>query len=113
MACGPMTFGLRGVIVTFGRPAEWPRCLRHLCSRGAVMDLGPMRKSYRGDREVTPPRRASAGAGAQGIRVIAGAEGNGRDNLGFLFHPLGLGVTFVGEGGSKTIKGGSVPGKRG
>ncbi|XP_028339759.1 pyridoxine-5'-phosphate oxidase isoform X2 [Physeter macrocephalus] len=46
-----MTFGLRGVIVTFGRPAEWPRCLRHLCSRGAVMDLGPMRKSYRGDRE--------------------------------------------------------------
>lgn len=72
-----------------------------------------MRKSYRGDREVTPPRRASAGAGAQGIRVIAGAEGNGRDNLGFLFHPLGLGVTFVGEGGSKTIKGGSVPGKRG
>uniref|UniRef100_A0A8C0DWU5 Pyridoxine-5'-phosphate oxidase n=1 Tax=Balaenoptera musculus TaxID=9771 RepID=A0A8C0DWU5_BALMU len=46
-----MTFGLRGVIVTFGRPAEWPRCLRHLCSRGAVMDLGPMRKGYRGDRE--------------------------------------------------------------
>ncbi|XP_073091599.1 pyridoxine-5'-phosphate oxidase isoform X2 [Manis javanica] len=46
-----MTCGLRGVSVTFGRPAEWPQYLRHLCGRGAVMDLGPMRKSYRGDRE--------------------------------------------------------------
>ncbi|XP_047400328.1 pyridoxine-5'-phosphate oxidase isoform X2 [Sciurus carolinensis] len=46
-----MTCGLRGVTVTFGRPAKWPGYLRHLCSRGAVMDLGPMRKSYRGDRE--------------------------------------------------------------
>uniref|UniRef100_A0A671GAU2 Pyridoxine-5'-phosphate oxidase n=1 Tax=Rhinolophus ferrumequinum TaxID=59479 RepID=A0A671GAU2_RHIFE len=46
-----MTCGLRGVTVTFGRPAEWPHYLRHLCGRGAVMDLGPMRKSYRGDRE--------------------------------------------------------------
>ncbi|XP_020922745.1 pyridoxine-5'-phosphate oxidase isoform X2 [Sus scrofa] len=46
-----MTCGLRGVIVTFGRPAQWPRYARHLCSRGAVMDLGPMRKSYCGERE--------------------------------------------------------------
>uniref|UniRef100_A0A9L0KBK9 Pyridoxine-5'-phosphate oxidase n=1 Tax=Equus asinus TaxID=9793 RepID=A0A9L0KBK9_EQUAS len=49
-----MTCRLRGVIVTFGRAAEWPRYLchlRHLCGRGAIMDLGPMRKSYRGDRE--------------------------------------------------------------
>ncbi|XP_074176698.1 pyridoxine-5'-phosphate oxidase isoform X2 [Rhinolophus sinicus] len=46
-----MTCGLRGVTVTFWRPAEWPHYLRHLCGRGAVMDLGPMRKSYRGDRE--------------------------------------------------------------
>nr|KAF6296634.1 pyridoxamine 5'-phosphate oxidase [Myotis myotis] len=39
----------------FWRLAERPRHLRHLCShlcsRGADMDLGPMRKSYRGDRE--------------------------------------------------------------
>uniref|UniRef100_A0A8C3YBM5 Pyridoxine-5'-phosphate oxidase n=1 Tax=Catagonus wagneri TaxID=51154 RepID=A0A8C3YBM5_9CETA len=47
-----MTCGLRGVIVTFGRPAEWPRYARHLCSRGAIMDLGTMRKSYCGEREV-------------------------------------------------------------
>ncbi|XP_071459601.1 pyridoxine-5'-phosphate oxidase isoform X2 [Marmota flaviventris] len=46
-----MTCGLRGVTVTFGRPAKWPGYLRHLCIRGAAMDLGPMRKSYRGDRE--------------------------------------------------------------
>ncbi|XP_064438960.1 pyridoxine-5'-phosphate oxidase isoform X3 [Mirounga angustirostris] len=46
-----MTCGLRGVTVTFGRPAEWPRYLHHLCGGGGVMDLGPMRKSYRGDRE--------------------------------------------------------------
>uniref|UniRef100_A0A9L0S7U0 Pyridoxamine 5'-phosphate oxidase n=1 Tax=Equus caballus TaxID=9796 RepID=A0A9L0S7U0_HORSE len=49
-----MTCRLWGVIVTFGRAAEWPRYLchlRHLCGRGAIMDLGPMRKSYRGDRE--------------------------------------------------------------
>nr|XP_020010832.1 pyridoxine-5'-phosphate oxidase isoform X2 [Castor canadensis] len=46
-----MTYGLLGVAVTFGRPAKWPRYLRHLCGRGAVMDLGPMRKNYRGDRE--------------------------------------------------------------
>ncbi|XP_058416774.1 pyridoxine-5'-phosphate oxidase isoform X2 [Diceros bicornis minor] len=49
-----MTCRLWGVILTFGRSAEWPRYLchlRHLCGRGAVMDLGPMRKSYRGDRE--------------------------------------------------------------
>uniref|UniRef100_A0AC11CAM5 Pyridoxamine 5'-phosphate oxidase n=1 Tax=Ovis aries TaxID=9940 RepID=A0AC11CAM5_SHEEP len=46
-----MTFRLRSVIVTFGRSSEWPRCLRHLCSRGAAMDLGPMRKTYLGDPE--------------------------------------------------------------
>ncbi|XP_027481817.1 pyridoxine-5'-phosphate oxidase isoform X2 [Zalophus californianus] len=46
-----MTCGLRSVTVTFGRPAEWPRYLHKLCSGGGVMDLGPMRKSYRGDRE--------------------------------------------------------------
>ncbi|KAB1251132.1 Pyridoxine-5'-phosphate oxidase, partial [Camelus dromedarius] len=46
-----MTCALRGVIVTFRRPAVWPGYLRYLCSRGAVMDLGPMRKNYRGDRE--------------------------------------------------------------
>ncbi|CAK7291323.1 Pyridoxine-5'-phosphate oxidase [Vulpes lagopus] len=46
-----MTCGLRGVTVTFGRPAGWPRYLHHLCGGGAVMDLGQMRKSYRGDRE--------------------------------------------------------------
>ncbi|XP_062072934.1 pyridoxine-5'-phosphate oxidase [Lepus europaeus] len=46
-----MTCGLRGVTVKFGRPAEWPGYVRHLCGRGAAMDLGPMRKSYRGDRE--------------------------------------------------------------
>lgn len=41
--------------MTFGRPGEWPRYLHHLCGGGVVMDLGPMRKSYRGDREVRPP----------------------------------------------------------
>ncbi|XP_027623114.1 pyridoxine-5'-phosphate oxidase isoform X2 [Tupaia chinensis] len=46
-----MTFGLRGVTVTFGRAAQWPGYLRHLCDRSAAMDLGPMRKNYRGDRE--------------------------------------------------------------
>uniref|UniRef100_A0A8C9DHM2 Pyridoxine-5'-phosphate oxidase n=1 Tax=Prolemur simus TaxID=1328070 RepID=A0A8C9DHM2_PROSS len=46
-----MTWGLRGVTATFGRPAQWPGYLRRLCGRGAAMDLGPMRKSYRGDRE--------------------------------------------------------------
>uniref|UniRef100_K9IZC2 Pyridoxine-5'-phosphate oxidase n=1 Tax=Desmodus rotundus TaxID=9430 RepID=K9IZC2_DESRO len=46
-----MTCRLRGVTVTFGRPAKWPHYLRHLCSRGTVMDLGPMRKNYRGKRE--------------------------------------------------------------
>uniref|UniRef100_F7FVG7 Pyridoxine-5'-phosphate oxidase n=1 Tax=Callithrix jacchus TaxID=9483 RepID=F7FVG7_CALJA len=46
-----MTCWLRGVTATFGRPAEWPGYFRHLCGRGAAMDLGPMRKSYRGDRE--------------------------------------------------------------
>uniref|UniRef100_A0A5F9C1I5 Pyridoxine-5'-phosphate oxidase n=1 Tax=Oryctolagus cuniculus TaxID=9986 RepID=A0A5F9C1I5_RABIT len=46
-----MTRRLRGVTVKFGRPAEWPGYVRHLCGRGAAMDLGPMRKSYRGDRE--------------------------------------------------------------
>ncbi|XP_048970722.1 pyridoxine-5'-phosphate oxidase isoform X1 [Canis lupus dingo] len=51
-----MTCGLRGVTVTFGRPAGWPRYLHHLCGGGVVMDLGPMRKSYRGDREVRRPR---------------------------------------------------------
>jgi hypothetical protein len=55
VAYGPMTYGLLGVAVTFGRPAKWPRYLRHLCGRGAVMDLGPMRKNYRGDREVPRP----------------------------------------------------------
>ncbi|XP_004451345.2 pyridoxine-5'-phosphate oxidase isoform X2 [Dasypus novemcinctus] len=42
---------LRGVTVTLGRPADWPRHVRSLCCRGAVMDLGSMRKSYREDRE--------------------------------------------------------------
>uniref|UniRef100_A0A8C7AKU7 Pyridoxine-5'-phosphate oxidase n=1 Tax=Neovison vison TaxID=452646 RepID=A0A8C7AKU7_NEOVI len=46
-----MTCGLRGVTLTFGRPAEWPRYLHHLYGGGVSMDLGPMRKSYRGDRE--------------------------------------------------------------
>uniref|UniRef100_A0A2K5R3R4 Pyridoxine-5'-phosphate oxidase n=1 Tax=Cebus imitator TaxID=2715852 RepID=A0A2K5R3R4_CEBIM len=46
-----MTCWLRGVTATFGRPAECPGYFRHLCGRGAAMDLGPMRKSYRGDRE--------------------------------------------------------------
>ncbi|XP_025219056.1 pyridoxine-5'-phosphate oxidase isoform X3 [Theropithecus gelada] len=46
-----MTCWLRGVTATFGRPAEWPGYLRHLRGRSAAMDLGPMRKSYRGDRE--------------------------------------------------------------
>ncbi|XP_037664476.1 pyridoxine-5'-phosphate oxidase [Choloepus didactylus] len=46
-----MTCVLRGVAATFGRPADWPGYLRHLCSRGTVMDLGPMRKSYREDGE--------------------------------------------------------------
>lgn len=46
-----MTCGLLSVTVTFRRPAKWPGYFRHLCCRGAVMDLGPMRKSYRGDRE--------------------------------------------------------------
>uniref|UniRef100_A0A8C6RPX2 Pyridoxine 5'-phosphate oxidase n=1 Tax=Nannospalax galili TaxID=1026970 RepID=A0A8C6RPX2_NANGA len=46
-----MTCGLLGVTVTFRRPAKWSGYLRHLCGRGAVMDLGPMRKSYRGDQE--------------------------------------------------------------
>ena len=77
--------------MTFGRPAEWPRCLRHLCSRGAAMDLGPMRKTYRGDPEVPLPCRASA--------VISRGEGHGRDPLGFLIHLLGLGVTPMGEAG--------------
>ncbi|XP_004092739.2 pyridoxine-5'-phosphate oxidase isoform X2 [Nomascus leucogenys] len=46
-----MTCWLRGVTATFGRPTEWPGYLSHLCGRSAAMDLGPMRKSYRGDRE--------------------------------------------------------------
>ncbi|XP_054545212.1 pyridoxine-5'-phosphate oxidase isoform X2 [Talpa occidentalis] len=46
-----MTFGLRGVPVTSWRPVRWPPRLRRLCGLGAGMDLGPMRKSYRGDRE--------------------------------------------------------------
>uniref|UniRef100_A0A8C2MP09 Pyridoxine 5'-phosphate oxidase n=1 Tax=Cricetulus griseus TaxID=10029 RepID=A0A8C2MP09_CRIGR len=46
-----MTCALLSVTATFGRPSKWPGYLRHLCCRGAVMDLGPMRKSYRGDRE--------------------------------------------------------------
>uniref|UniRef100_A0A2K5X2X5 Pyridoxine-5'-phosphate oxidase n=1 Tax=Macaca fascicularis TaxID=9541 RepID=A0A2K5X2X5_MACFA len=46
-----MTCRLRGVTATFGRPTEWPGYLRHLRGRSAAMDLGPMRKSYRGDRE--------------------------------------------------------------
>uniref|UniRef100_A0A8C9DCE7 Pyridoxine-5'-phosphate oxidase n=1 Tax=Panthera leo TaxID=9689 RepID=A0A8C9DCE7_PANLE len=45
-----MTCGLRGVTATFGQPTERPY-LHHLCGGGVVMDLGPMRKSYRGDRE--------------------------------------------------------------
>ncbi|XP_032019257.1 pyridoxine-5'-phosphate oxidase isoform X2 [Hylobates moloch] len=46
-----MTCWLRGVTATFGRPTDWPGYLSHLCGRSAAMDLGPMRKSYRGDRE--------------------------------------------------------------
>uniref|UniRef100_H0V0A3 Pyridoxamine 5'-phosphate oxidase n=1 Tax=Cavia porcellus TaxID=10141 RepID=H0V0A3_CAVPO len=46
-----MTCGLRSVAAIFGRPPGWPGYLRQLCGDGAVMDLGPMRKSYRGDRE--------------------------------------------------------------
>ncbi|XP_057572093.1 pyridoxine-5'-phosphate oxidase isoform X1 [Hippopotamus amphibius kiboko] len=46
-----MTFGLRDFIVIFRRPAQWSSCLRHLCGRRAVMDLGPLRKSYRGEHE--------------------------------------------------------------
>ncbi|KAM9597048.1 pyridoxine-5'-phosphate oxidase isoform 2-T2 [Trichechus inunguis] len=46
-----MTCGLRSVAVTFGRRAEWPGYQRHLCGRSAIMDLGPMRKNYRGDLE--------------------------------------------------------------
>lgn len=46
-----MTCGLRVISVKLGRPAEWPAYLRHLCDRGAAMDLGPMRKSYRRDQE--------------------------------------------------------------
>lgn len=61
-----MTCGLRGVTVTFGRPAEWPLYLRYLCGRGAVMDLGPMRKSYRGDREVPSPGRVTLSGGETG-----------------------------------------------
>ncbi|KAM6163228.1 pyridoxine-5'-phosphate oxidase [Rhynchocyon petersi] len=46
-----MTCTLRRATVTFGRRAELLGYLRYLCSRGAAMDLGPMRKNYRGDRE--------------------------------------------------------------
>lgn len=54
-----MTCGLLRVTATFRRPAKWPGFLHHLCCRGAVMDLGPMRKCYRGDQEVPPqPLRA-------------------------------------------------------
>ena len=112
MAGTPMTCGLRGVIVTFGRPAQWPRYARHLCSRGAVMDLGPMRKSYCGEREVPPRGWASAGSGAQGTGVISGGEGNGRNPSGFLVHPMGLGVVPVGEGELKDNRQGRGSGER-
>lgn len=78
-----MTCGLRGVTVTFGRPAEWPRYLHLLYGGGVSMDLGPMRKSYRGDREVRPP----------GQDLPPGGGGAPRG---------GIGVTPIGEGGSKT-----------
>ena len=103
MAKGPMTFRLRSVIVTFGRSSEWPRCLRHLCSRGAAMDLGPMRKTYLGDPEVPLPCRASA--------VISRGEGHGRDPLGFLIHLLGLGVTLWEKRGFKDNQWGRVSGE--
>ena len=47
----PQKNGHRKNSPTFGRPAKWPRCLRHLWSRRAAMDLGPMCKTYRGDPE--------------------------------------------------------------
>ena len=47
----PQKNGHRKNSPTFGQPAEWPRYLRHLCSPSAAMDLGPMRKTYRGDPE--------------------------------------------------------------
>ncbi|XP_006832578.1 PREDICTED: pyridoxine-5'-phosphate oxidase isoform X2 [Chrysochloris asiatica] len=46
-----MTCGLQIVTVTFGQRTKWLGYLRLLCGRGVVMDLGPMRKNYRGDRE--------------------------------------------------------------
>lgn len=109
-----MTCGLRGVSVTFGRPAEWPQYLRHLCGRGAVMDLGPMRKSYRGDREVPwasgqPP---AGGLGTGGPE--SSLKGRGEDPHGFSGPPRGtrkFGVTPVGEGGSRTTNAGGVLGK--
>lgn len=72
-----MTCGLRVVTVTFWRLTGWPHCLRYLCGRGVVMDLGPMRKSYRGDREVPSLGgvfRSGKGTGPP-PRVIGGGEG--------------------------------------
>ncbi|XP_021095953.1 pyridoxine-5'-phosphate oxidase isoform X1 [Heterocephalus glaber] len=46
-----MTRGPLGVTGTLRRLPRWLGYLCQLCGRGAVMDLGPMRKSYRGDRE--------------------------------------------------------------
>lgn len=85
-----MTCGLRGVTVTFGRPAEWPHYLRHLCGRGAVMDLGPMRKSYRGDREVPSPGGVSRSGGATGgPESLVEERGSRRNPTGFQGPPRG------------------------
>lgn len=86
-----MTHGLLSVPVTFRRPAKWPGYLRHLCRRGAVMDLGPMRKSYRGDREVPPPP-PGRGKGVSLGHLPKGAlgfRGPLTEQQGFRGHPDG------------------------
>ena len=77
------------------------------------MDLGPMRKNYRGKREVSFLGRVSAGAGSRK------SSGEGRrsrgDPTGFMRPPYrgrGLGVILVGQGRSKTTNGGDVLGNR-
>lgn len=78
------------------------------------MDLGPMRKSYRGDREVSSLGRVSAGAGSR--KSFEERRGSGRNAKGFLRPPHGaegLGVIVVGQGRSKTTNVGDVPGKPG
>lgn len=86
-----MTFVLRGVTVTFLRPAECTHYLHHLCRHSAGMDLGPMRKSYRGDREVAG---AATGAGEQGAQPSA--EGR-EDPSGFLGSLRGAKGAFKGN----------------